>query len=250
MAMPSARLYRKIERTAAQMQGKGWGAATMRAEVACCLDMLGRSPHVFVDIGANRGDYTREVLGRCGGVECHLFEPSPHNLALLEQAFGGRDHVTINSAALSDRAETAVLYFDEPGSGLASLSQRDLSFQGVKMDLEEVVQVERFDVYWSAQGGGDIDYVKIDVEGHELAVLRGFGDQLGRAQLIQFEFGGTNLDTRTYFKDFWQLFAEHGFSLYRLSPFGPIAIDAYDVELESYVCTNYIALNTTGRSGV
>jgi hypothetical protein len=91
--------------------------------------------------------------------------------------------------------------------------------------------------------------VKIDVEGHELDVLKGFGDLLSQIRLVQFEFGGCNIDTRTFFQDFWNLFSQAGFALYRLSPLGPIAIKNYAEDLESFVCTNYIAVNTNLLAG-
>ena len=48
-----------------------------------------------------------------------------------------------------------------------------------------------------------IDFFKIDVEGHEMDVLKGIGDKISNIKLIQFEFGGCNIDTRCFFQDFW-----------------------------------------------
>jgi hypothetical protein len=45
--------------------------------------------------------------------------------------------------------------------------------------------------------------VKMDIEGHELTALKGFGAALDVARVLQFEFGGCNIDSRTYFQDFW-----------------------------------------------
>ena len=50
--------------------------------------------------------------------------------------------------------------------------------------------------------------MKIDVEGHELDVLKGFGELIKKVRLIQFEFGGTNIDSKTYLRDFWEFFFE------------------------------------------
>ena len=41
----------------------------------------------------------------------------------------------------------------------------------------------------------NIDFLKIDTEGFELSVLKGFGKYLRRVKLIQFEYGGTYLDS-------------------------------------------------------
>ncbi|WP_445778772.1 hypothetical protein [Shewanella sp.] len=44
--------------------------------------------------------------------------------------------------------------------------------------------------------------IKIDIEGHELSVLKVFGAAIEATKVIQFEFGDCNIDTRTYFQDF------------------------------------------------
>ena len=68
------------------------------------------------------------------------------------------------------------------------------------MNEIEEVNLMRFDNYWDENKY--IDFVKIDVEGHELEVLEGFGNLIKITKLIQFEFGGCNIDTRTFFKIF------------------------------------------------
>jgi hypothetical protein len=61
--------------------------------------------------------------------------------------------------------------------------------------------------------------------------------------VVQFEFGGCNIDTRTYFKDFWSFFSERGFELHRVSPFGAVKIVGYREADECFTTTNYIAVN-------
>ena len=73
------------------------------------------------------------------------------------------------------------------------------------MEFEEEIYLKRLDNYWKDKSK-IIDYIKIDVEGHELDALEGFGDLIKKVRLIQFEFGGCNIDTRTYFQDFWYYF--------------------------------------------
>jgi hypothetical protein len=88
-----------------------------------------------------------------------------------------------------------------------------------------------------------LDIVKIDVEGHELAVLRGFGRALAATRVVQFEFGGCNIDTRTYFRDFWYFFTDEGFDLYRITPIGAERIHRYRESEEAFTVTNFIAVN-------
>ena len=59
---------------------------------------------------------------------------------------------------------------------------------------------------------------------------------------FQFEFGGTNIDTRTYFRDFWYFFKECGFILYRITPLGAELIRTYRESDEYFMTTNFIAV--------
>lgn len=91
-----------------------------------------------------------------------------------------------------------------------------------------------------------IDLVKIDVEGHELDVLYG-GDSLfsqGRVRLVTFEFGGCNIDTRTYVRDFWQFFAARGMrSFHRIMPSNRLfRIERYHEGLEAFRTTTFVVV--------
>ncbi len=230
----------ELETYAASMQGKGWGTATMSAEVDSCASLVEGVPNVFVDIGGNKGLYTEEVLKRFPETECHIFEPSSVNVQILKAKFDSLPNVTVNGKALSNREDTLTLYSNEPGSGLASLTKRNIDHVNIKMNLEETVEVIRFDSYWDDRY---IDYVKIDVEGHELDVLDGFGALISKTKIIQFEFGGCNIDTKSHYRDFWYYFKNRGFAVYRITPFGPSKLDTYTEYDEHYKTTNFIAVN-------
>ena len=110
------------------------------------------------------------------------------------------------------------------------------------MEFEEEIELKRLDNYWKDKSK-ILDYIKIDVEGHELDVIQGLGDLIKNVRLIQFEFGGCNIDTRTYFQDFWYHFSEKDFLIFRITPRGPFLIKNYSENNEFFSTTNYIALN-------
>ena len=87
-----------------------------------------------------------------------------------------------------------------------------------------------------------MNFCKIDIEGHELTVLQSIKKNYEKFSLIQFEFGGCNIDSRTYFQDFWYLLKDN-FDIYRIGPSGPILIEKYREIDESFVMTNYLAVN-------
>ena len=59
---------------------------------------------------------------------------------------------------------------------------------------------------------------------------------------VQFEFGGTAIDAKTYFKDYWNFFQELNFSIYRYTPLGLLKINEYSEREELYEYMNYIAV--------
>jgi len=64
---------------------------------------------------------------------------------------------------------------------------------------------------------------------------------LDRVGVVQFEFGGCNIDTRTFLQDFWYLLTGAGYRLHRLGPNGLTPVDRYRETDEVFVTTNYFA---------
>tara|TARA_B100000989_G_C19461950_1_gene436627 strand:+ start:126 stop:905 length:780 start_codon:yes stop_codon:yes gene_type:complete len=235
-------IYSLIDLFSSYAQGLGWGSSTIKEEINTCLSLLKSKPKIFIDIGANKGLYTQGVLKKIGLIEMHIFEPSELNYKILEDKFSFSNLFKINKIALSKSTSKAKLFSDISGSGLGSLTKRRLDHFDKEMDHEEDVDLIRFDEYWDTNSK-IIDYVKIDVEGHELDVLEGFGKLIFKTKLIQFEFGGCNIDTRTYFQDFWYFFLQRNFIIYRITPRGYLRIHSYKEKYEFFRTTNYIALN-------
>lgn len=237
-------VFRLMEKLAAYAQGKGYGTGTIKREVDTVLKQLGTRPRLVIDIGANIGKYSRELRNRQSDLEIHLFEPASVNIQKLQNAFATDSLITINPCGIANSSGSAILFTNEPGSALASLTKRKLGHVGIDFDCQEEVRLLRFEDYWkSTLNCQTIDIVKLDVEGHELDALKSFGEALAVTKVIQFEFGGCNIDTRTTFQDFFSFFKDHGFALARITPFGLEFIDEYREIDEFYSTTNYVAKN-------
>lgn len=233
-----------VEKLTAYMQGKGMGASSITKEIQTALGLLNQKPELVIDIGGNIGNYTAEIERYSPTCEVHVFEPSSVNIKKLNQRFAKNQKIVILPEAVSDFAGEATLFSDEPGSGLGSLSQRNLDHLGIDFKFKEPVKVSCLEKYWTESlDGRIIDLVKIDIEGYELAALRGFGNSINSIRVIQFEFGGCNIDTRTYFQDFWLFFTKNDFDLYRITPLGKQRIENYNERDEYFSTTNYLAVN-------
>ena len=201
-----------------------------------------------IDVGGNIGDYSLELLRNSPSMEIHIFEPAAVNFNKLETTFDALQNVYVNKLALSDTENTTVLYSDVPGSGMGSMAHRRLDHFGISMECVEEIKAIKFEKYWNdVLGRRVVDLVKLDIEGFELAALRGFGEAIGSVRVIQFEFGGCNLDIRTNFQDYYYYFKELGWHLYRITPLGLEEIKKYNELDEIYLTTNFIAVNCNLR---
>src|SRR5258708_2495695 len=109
--------------------GKGFSDRTFKTEVRAAGRFLPSSNAIVLDVGANRGDWTRRLLRDFGTRidKVYAFEPSRHNRSHIEAI--GDARVVLVPKAVSDHAGSATLYSNQEGSGLASLTQRQLGFR-------------------------------------------------------------------------------------------------------------------------
>ena len=204
----------------------------------------GETPVVF-DVGANVGDYSSAVLSILGkNVRLCCFEPSRVAFAKLERKLGQHGAVELYNFGFWDKQELAALHSDVEGSGLSSLFARRLDHFGIEMSSTEQVELRRLDDYCQEKGITHIHLLKLDVEGSELSVLKGAGQLIDSQaiDLIQFEFGGCNIDSRTYFQDFFYLLNPN-YRIYRILRSGLVPIAEYKETCEVFLTTNYLAVS-------
>src|SRR5579872_6253796 len=193
------RLMIETERAAQLSLGKGWGGSDVAPEIPAVERFLPEAIGVVLDIGGNKGDWTRHALARWGNrvSKVFIFEPSKHHVESIASIADPR--VTFVRAAVGARAGEAVLYSDRAGSGMASLTKRRLDHFSIAMDQTETVKVTTLDEFILQNEIASVGFAKFDVEGHELNAMRGAEKAFanGVINALSFEFGGTHIDTRT-----------------------------------------------------
>lgn len=195
------------------------------------------------DIGANLGEYSSEFLD-CSDVFVHLFEPQVKCFNALLDKFKNNNSFILNNFGVSSSNKEAILYSDVEGSGLASLYERNVDSFNVKMDKTEKVILKRMDEYINTKNISKINLVKIDVEGHEMEVLKGFGSYLDSnfIDYIQFEYGGANIDSHVNLADFYKLFSDGGFVMCKIKR-NDLEVVKYDQILEDFSYQNWVAVS-------
>lgn len=224
--------------------GKGGGSSWhLGEEVAASRLIHGENP-VIMDIGANQGWWTKELRRMLGGRgRWILIDPATECCALLRQI----DGVEVIEAAVGESAGRAKFYTPGNASGFASLHKRQDSH--VRMEhlvLEErEVAVTTIDAILDDRGIQSVDLAKMDLEGHEIFALRGASKSLEthRIKALTFEIGTSNVDSRTFFRDYYDLLTSYGYKIHRIYPGGKtVTVSEYYEDLEYFRgVTNYVA---------
>jgi FkbM family methyltransferase len=128
---------------------------------------------IFVDAGANFGWYTT-LFAKHAGKEgyVHAFEPVPSTFDNLQRNFdlmGRPANVKLNNLALGEAKSKAFInVFPGEPLGHASLSNHDRS-----ESIQFACDLVTLDEYLKVNNVGDVDFVKVDIEGAELNFLKG-----------------------------------------------------------------------------
>ncbi len=128
-----------------------------------------------IDIGANKGVYSYALSPICK--EVLAFEPNPKMFHLLKKAVPA--NVRTFEVALSDQSGEAELILPIQRSGR-------FSNQGATLQTKKIDGGKEFETLTVAQEPldsydfRDISFIKIDVEGFELEVIRGAAETLAR----------------------------------------------------------------------
>ncbi len=208
------------------------------------LARLPASP-VVIDVGANVGDYASMVLEERPEARVWCFEPSGTAYLRLQDRLG--DRVVTRNIGLGASKGELDLYGPEAGSPLTSLHER--RHDSVAFSATERARIDTLDQVAEDEHIGRIDLLKLDVKGSELDVLRGSARLLsmGLIDAIQFEFGGANIDSRTFVRDFHELLSP-AYTIYRVVRDGHVPV-AYSELLEIFSTTNYLAVRKPAAPG-
>jgi hypothetical protein len=128
---------------------------------------------------------------------------------------------------------------------MAYLTKRRLDHFGIYFNKSEKVEINTIDNYCSENAINHIHLLKLDIEGHELDALDGARKMFDKnsIDIVTFEFGGCNIDTRTFFQDFWYFFSGINMKIFRITPSGYFyPIESYKEIYEQFRTTNFIAM--------
>lgn len=203
---------------------------------------------VFFDVGANTGQYCQLLLDKSiainDEIRIHAFEPTEACFEILQHRFAKTNQVILNKKAASTSNGTAKIFYNEQKSGLASLYKRNLNTYSIFLDQSDLVETVRLDEYIEQIGLKHIHFLKVDIEGHEMAAFEGLGSYLvgDFIDFVQFEYGGANLDSHSSLIEFYALFERAGFILAKVMRRG-LDIRSYQPWMDNFQYANYVAIS-------
>lgn len=247
----------EVEKVTAQqtLSPPGTKEIELSGEVAVIQKYITNHQIVF-DVGANLGDWTQEVLKKHPDLEVHLFEPIPQVYKTLLQNLAEpiqQGNVIPLNFALGEKEEVKTFYNYEELPVLSTFHRRlEVEKQGLSTPKEFTVLTTTLDSYCQRQGLKRINFLKIDVEGGELNVLYGAKQLLktGGIDYIQFEYGGTYLDSQATLKEAFEYLQKFHYSLFKIGPNGLEYKPTFLATDENFEYSNYLAVNERFRSNV
>ena len=170
-----------------------------------------------LDVGANRGQFASALrrLGYRGLI--HSFEPLPEAFGELARLAARSDRHVAHNLALSDRSGEAEIFVgrNDQTSSLHEPQVPSGLDQAVSVTGKLTIRTERMDAFCEAEGVDlSSTFVKLDVQGHEMAVLRGAGRWLESIPLLQVELSLVRIyEGETLFAEFLEFLQQHGFGI-------------------------------------
>lgn len=183
------------------------------AELLQTLSKLYSGKLIYFDVGAHLGTFTDMIIDGFEEYEGHLFEISHRTFEKCVERLGENPRLTINNLGLSDSAgEVEIRYYsgDPTRNGIAGVAAEvDFTYEIHK------AQCTTGSIYCREKNIDHIDFLKIDAEGYDLHVLRGFDELLtkGAIDVIQFEYNFRHGDVHVVMRDFYQYLTSHGYQI-------------------------------------
>ena len=170
----------------------------------------------LVDVGANIGNYTSFVKSELPDIKTYCIEPISSCFSKLENKFGSDEKVTLINTIISSKNETVSFNEAVGKESHSSIVNRDWLYRKpeykiTKREIEATTLDNLIDE--------NIDILKIDTEGYELAVLQGCEKLLkeNKIRYIQFEYGGCFKDNNITLNDVIDYLKKYDYKVYSLT---------------------------------
>ena len=186
------------------------------------INIISEEIKVCLDVGANVGNYSKLLLKKTNA-KVYAFEPMEKSFQELKKIKENyKDRFFIEKLALGNEDGVRQIYSANDISEKASLEKNleKLSFIDKKNLREFDISIKKIDSLNFFDANSKVDFLKIDVEGHEYEVIQGakkFID-FNSPKFIQIEINWHQLFKKVNLFEFSKLLNEY--EIFKILPYG------------------------------
>lgn len=201
----------------------------------------GFRPACIMDVGSNTGDWIEMASGMNPSCSFHGFEPVPYTFESCKRKLGNNANVRLNNLALSDKNEGFVLHLGPVSETATAFNMEGSYFKKGYYSRSVTCQAIKGSDYVRDNGISKIDFLKIDAEGMDFRVIRGFEEEIDKVGILQFEYGIFNIGSRDLLQDFYNHLEERGFVVGKIFP-RYVKFSGYHTSMENFYGSVFIAV--------
>jgi FkbM family methyltransferase len=166
-----------------------WAGRMLRRGGEKLLERSGSSS-TWIDVGAHNGETTLRYAMKNPRLRVFAFEP---NLAAAVQSMGRAANYFVVPAAVAEHDGVARFYINaaDVASSLLPLNEETapswIGGEVLKIDSVVTVPTVRLDTFLNTVGIDKVDFLKVDAQGADLAVVRSAGSRLKDIRKVTLE---------------------------------------------------------------
>jgi FkbM family methyltransferase len=222
-----------------------WNFET-NGERLICQSILSRTRSPVFDVGAHYGDYSAVLANLDPKRSIFAFEPVPAHVAIAKKRLERYPNVRIIPKGLSDSECSELVHISSKHPATASTVAFTHDFDTASQTTDVQCEFTTGDALCQKYNVDELSLLKIDVEGMEARVLRGFERMLRerRIQAVQFEHGPTHAVTGHTVRTLDNTMRGYGFHTWVIFPNGLRSIQNVGVDSESFRGRNFLSVHS------
>lgn len=186
------------------------------------------------DVGANDGDHAVVMREHFPDADIYMFELDADIFSQLETRFAQDPKAHAINKGLSDTDGEIEYFFNSAGnhSGTTMFYDKDVRPNAYTHEKRTAI-VQPGHSFCTQADVARIDFLKVDTEGADCSVLKGFEPMLAKQAvgLMQFEYNFHAFNARVFLHDIFKLLKSNGYAVGKMYPEG-IHFQPYSVGME------------------
>ena len=201
-----------------------------------------KKPTIF-DVGTNVGDWTNLALAANAESSMYLFDANPDICKSLELRFSDSVQKITNSL-VSDDHNVHNFYISDSNS-LSGASSMYEHYYLKNKSTQLSVKSTTIDTFCVENNISKIDYLKADIEGAEVPMLKGASTMMQDQAIsfIQLEYNQTWIKSNCCLQDIFSICEKYKYRLYRIMPNSLMSLDYYHYIVDDFNYQNLLMVS-------